>query len=175
MAEKLFDKGSISPQEFIQVITTGSLDPVLEGENSQIELIRKENELLMDGKPVKAIVGDRHFMHAEEHMTVVNDPQLRTLAAQGDPDALAIVKAVLDHIMDHKNLSQTQDPFFAQVVKEPMAQAPPPPQGAPQGPGPGPQEGPPPQVDGAPPEPPPVPPLPGGMPGEGGMQMGPAA
>jgi hypothetical protein len=111
----------------------------------------------MEGKPVKAVVGDAHLLHGQEHLTVINDPLIRELAAQGDQQALAIVSAVTMHLQEHDMLWNTQTPFFTAISGEPPAPPPPPmpgevgPDGQPLlGPPPGPQM----------PEAPPIPPMP---------------
>lgn len=163
MADALLAKGGINPKQYIEVATTGNLEAETEGYQSQRELIRKENECLMEGKPVRGLVGDAHTLHAQEHLTVINDPQLREMAAAGDQTAAKVLQATLAHIQEHQQLSMTQDPFFAAIAGEPMPPPPPMPPG-PGGPPPGmPGQGP----MGAPPPPagpqqdlPPLPPLP---------------
>ncbi len=164
LADKLMDKGEINGREYIQVLQTGSLDSVLEQKETDPDLVQKENELLRDGKPVQAIVGDAHLYHMDKHRAVISDPQLRMYAAQGDPLANQIIKATTDHIMEHDNLYSTQKPIFSIICKEPPAPPPPPPPGMMPPPGPG---GPPPPMHGAPPPPgqrgPPIPPPPQAM------------
>lgn len=147
MAESLLAKGAINAKQYIQVATTGNIESVTEATQSQSELIRKENEALMEGMPVKAMVGDAHILHAQEHMTVINDPGLREAAANGDQMAVAVLDAVTQHVLEHKQFHETQDPFFTMLSGEP----PPPPPPMPQGP---PPEGMP-QDPNAPPMPPP--------------------
>jgi hypothetical protein len=160
MAESLMSHGAIGAKEYIQVATTGNLDTAIEAPESQKELIRKENEQLMEGKPVKALVGDAHIMHCQEHLTVINDPLLRSKAAEGDPSYQAIVEAVLMHVDEHKSLYQTQEPFYTMLTGEPPAPMPMPPAGMPQDPNaPPPPQMPPPPEQNAPPEAPPVPPI----------------
>lgn len=162
LADNLLAKGGITAKEYIQVAETGQLDSATESEESQLELVRKENEALMDGKPVRAIVGDQHLLHGEEHLVVLNDPLIRDLAAQGDPKALAVVQSVTMHIQEHEQLFMTQSPFFSMISKAPPPPEPPPMpgpggppmEGGPQGPPPpgmGPQQ---------PPDAPPIPDLP---------------
>lgn len=155
LADKLFDKGEINGREYIQVLQTGSLDNVLEDKETDPDLVQKENELLRDGKPVQAIVGDAHIYHMDKHRAVINDPQLRTFAAQGDQMAGAIIQATTQHIMEHNQLYHTQDPIFSIICKEPPA---PPPMPMPGMMGPPPPNGPmppPPQHQGPPGPPPP--------------------
>lgn len=168
LADKLYDKGEINGREYLQVTATGSLDSIIERKESDVELVQKENELMRDGQPVMAIVGDGHLYHMEQHRSVISDPQIRTKAASGDQGAVAIIQAVTDHIMEHKNQYMTQDPIFSVVAKEPPAPQPMPPPmpgpGGPEGPMPPPDQGalpPPPGPQGPPmPEAPPLPPMP---------------
>lgn len=165
LADKFLDKGIIKdPTQYFQLIQTGSLDPILEGPTSKLELIRKENEMLLDGKSVTAMVGDSHLQHCSEHRVILDDPAIREAVANGDQLATQIVQNTLAHIQEHQNLHTTQDVFWFAVSGEkppppPMPPSPPSMEGSgPQGPSsplPPPPVGPTPQ-----PEPPPVPPLP---------------
>ena len=160
VAEQLLDRGLINAKQYFEVLSTGTLAPTLESEDSEMANIRKENESLLQGSPVQAIVGDAHVLHAREHKVIINDPELRLRSAQGDQSAIQIVQTVLQHIQEHEQLSQTQSPFFAQIAGEapPMPPAGPPP--GPPGPPPGPGGPPPPPMNGPqqPPDAPPIPP-----------------
>jgi hypothetical protein len=163
VADKLLDKGMLkNPQQYFTVAKTGNLEPATEAPENENDFIRKENEDLMDGKPAKALVGDKHILHAQEHRTILNDPLIRAKAAAGDPLAMRIVQNVLDHIAEHKNLHMTQDPFFAVISGEPPPPPPMPPPGMmPPGPGGGPPLPPPPMgPPQQPPDAPPIPPMP---------------
>lgn len=134
MADNLLAKGAIDAKQYIQVASTGNLETVTEAAQSQQELIRKENESLMEGKPVRAMVGDHHLMHAQEHMTVINDPFLRDLAARGDAMAMQVIEQTTQHVLEHKGLHETQDPFFSLISGEPPPPPPPMMPGMPPGP-----------------------------------------
>lgn len=165
MATGLLEKGLIkTPQEYINTIQTGNIDPMTEGPEATLSLVRRENEDLMDGKTVTSIVGDSHLLHMQEHKVILDNPEIRRLAEKGDPLAMQIVKNTTDHIMSHKQLYETQEPIWSAVSGEPPAPQPmmpppppggmPPEAGGPQGP---PPEGlvpPPPQAGQAPPLPP---------------------
>lgn len=141
-ADKMLEKGLITdPTQYLQVAQTGNIDPLLQKPTSRLELIRKENEMLMDGILPQAMVGDSHLQHVQEHSVILDDPEIRTAAASGDPMATQIIQQALAHIDQHKQLHLSQDPFWFAVSGE---QPPPPPPPLP----PGPQAGPPPQ-DGA--------------------------
>ena len=121
LGDKLYDKGEIDGREYIKVIQTGSLDTVLEQKESTPDLVAKENELLRDGKPVQAVVGDAHLYHMEKHRAVISDPTLRANAAAGDKLADQIIQATTLHIMWHNYFYSTQDPIFSITAKEPPA------------------------------------------------------
>lgn len=176
LADKFYEKGEINAKQYIQVIQTGQVDSVFQGEEIRLELPQKENEILRDGQPVKAMVGDLHILHAKEHGALLADPELRERANAGEPEAVQIVKNVMDHIMEHKSFHESQQPFWFVVSGEqpPPPQAGPPPggPGGPGGPPPPPMEGwQDPSQMGPPPGnmpdgmavPPPVPPLPTGL------------
>lgn len=96
MAETMLQNNLISnPDQYIQVVTTGRLEPIIEGKQAQLLLIKGENEHLSDGKPVRAIVTDDHQKHILEHTTVLANPEIRM-----DPNN-PIVAATLAHIQEH--------------------------------------------------------------------------
>ncbi len=96
MAETMLQNNLISnPDQYIQVVTTGRLEPIIEGKQAQLLLIKGENEHLSDGKPVRALVTDDHQKHILEHTTVLANPEIRM-----DPNN-PIVAATLAHIQEH--------------------------------------------------------------------------
>ena len=103
IAQDLIQSGLIkTPQEYTQVLETGTLDPLLEGQTAQLMQIRQENEDLSEGLPAMALAIDNHPLHIQEHACVLASPDARK-----DPN---IVKNVLGHIMEHINLNKTTDP-----------------------------------------------------------------
>lgn len=122
-----------TPEQYISVLTTGNLEPLYEHEQSQVNLIRAENERLMDSGSVQAFLTDDHPIHILEHSCVLNSPEARE-----NPQ---VVQAVSDHIQQHINIGKSMDPALAMMLKQQsiFQPPPPPPQGAP-----GPQQGPPP-------------------------------
>lgn len=153
LAETLLDKGILkTPQEYFQVLETGNLEPVVQGPIAQTDRIRSENEDLLDGKSVRALVSDTHLLDMQEHTTVLNDPEVRRAAATGDPYAKQVVQNTMDHIMEHMKLYKEQEPLWSMINGEPPApqpppmppMGPPPEGGAPMGPPP--EQGPPPEA-----------------------------
>jgi hypothetical protein len=114
IAESLMEKGMIqSPQEYLNVIETGNLDTLIEGQVSELDLIRQENELFLDGKGqmVQAMVGDKHQQHAIEHRSLLANPLVRYNEA--------VVQDILAHIQMHEQLATTQSLFWSAISGEP--------------------------------------------------------
>ena len=113
-----------TPDELLEVIQTGNLDPMIEGKTAELLNVQAENEDLSDGKPATAVLTDNHVMHVREHHAVLADP-----SARKDPK---IVQATLGHIQQHINM--LKDPNNAQLFQllgMPSLAAPPPQAGQP--------------------------------------------
>jgi hypothetical protein len=128
LAQNLLQSGLIThADQFLQVINTGSLEPLTEGDQAELMNIRSENEWLSDGKSVQAIITDEHALHINEHKTVLASPEARQ-----NPNLLQVT---LDHINQHLNLLRTSDPQLLQMLKQqplaPQQQAQPQQQGPP--------------------------------------------
>lgn len=145
LADTLIDKGLIkTPEEYLQLATTGRLEPLYEGEQSQLMLIRGENEKLSDenekieqtidpltGQPmpkssVPALWTDNHPLHIKEHLSTLASPESRN-----NP---VIVQNTLTHCQEHLTLWRQADPTILAVLGIPAlapAMPPPSPEGAP--------------------------------------------
>lgn len=131
-----------TPEQYIGVLTTGNVEPLYQRDNSQRMNILSENEMLMDGTPVTAILTDNHPEHVLEHSCVVDSPEARQ-----NPQVL---QATLDHIQQHINIAKSMPPEMAAMLKQQsFFQPPPPPMPGPQG-QPQPNQGPPPPGAAAP-------------------------
>lgn len=124
MAEQMLQMGLIkTPEEYFTVIKTGQLDVMTEDTQSELFLVRGENERLMNGEAVIVAYVDQHTLHIKEHAAVLSDPELRL-----DP---ALVERVMAHIQEHVSMLQTVDPNLLQIIgQQPLA----PPGGTPLGP-----------------------------------------
>lgn len=120
------------PDQISQVLTTGSLDVVLEPQQKQNICIQDENERLSRGESVKAVWTENHPAHLSEHLPVTWDPDTKV----NNPQALL---ATDDHIKQHLMLWQSLTPDKLAVLgipPYPMPMMPPPATpggGAPQG------------------------------------------
>lgn len=122
MAEQLLQMKAIkTPEQYFSVINTGQLDVMTEDTQSQLFLVKAENERFINGEPVVAVFIDEHAIHIKEHATVLSDPDLRL-----EP---TIVEAVTKHIQEHLDLLRTTDPNTLMILGQQPLQ---PQQGPPQ-------------------------------------------
>jgi len=119
-----------SARRYIEVLTTGNLNILLEDEVAMEEAIIEENEQLAEGLPAIAVLVENHEAHIQGHQSVISTPN-----AKKDP---GVVNNTLSHIQDHldlwRKLSDTNPALLlatGQKVLPPMPQPGMPPQGAP--------------------------------------------
>lgn len=102
LADAYMEKGMIeNPDQYIQVVNTGRLEPVIEGKQANLLLTKGENEKLSEGIQQRALITDNHAKHILEHSTVLANPEIRL-----DPTN-PIVQMTLDHIQEHITLAQS--------------------------------------------------------------------
>lgn len=124
LADALMEKGLIeNADQYIQVITTGKLEPVIESKQANNLNIKSENEKLADGILPRAIITDDHSKHIMEHSVVMASPEVRD-----DPNG-PIMTQTLAHIQEHLTLAQSPGyallaPMLGHVVKLPPAPQP---------------------------------------------------
>lgn len=159
VAQELLQNGMLkNPQEYLTFLESGVLQTMTEGPEAQQALIRAENEAMQDGKPVIAMKGDAHLEHMREHLCLLSKPEIRFNSP--------ILNGVVQHLMQHEQLKETQGPLYDMLTGEPPVPMPMPPPGM-MGP-PGPPQGPPPH--GAPPPHGKGKPMPGPGPQQGNPQ-----
>lgn len=128
MAEQLIQAQLIkNPDQYLQVINTGRLEPLTEGTVSENLYIKNENEDMQAGKEARAIWTDQHALHIIEHKTLLANAEARR-----DPELL---QRVFSHIQDHiellkntppENLMMTgQQPLAPEGMMEGGAEGPP--------------------------------------------------
>ncbi len=108
-----------SPEQYLEVIATGRLDPIVQFSLSQRMNLEMENERLMNGEYVPVAVTDDHPLHIQEHVVLINDPMTRQ-----DP---TISDTVLAHIQSHLNIWKGADPALLAALGLPPAPIPAPP------------------------------------------------
>ena len=103
IAQELLQNGLIqTSQEFLSVLETGDLDPLVEGPMSELLNLHSENEMLLDGTDVPVLFTDNHVLHIQEHTALASDPQIRT-----DPNRFTVLS---NHIMQH--IQMLSDPVY---------------------------------------------------------------
>jgi hypothetical protein len=96
LADAFLERGFVeNPDQYIQVVTTGRLEPIIEGKQANLLLMKGENEKLSEGQAQRALITDNHAKHILEHSTVLANPEIRM-----DPNN-PIVGLTLAHIQEH--------------------------------------------------------------------------
>jgi hypothetical protein len=123
LAENLLQNKLIdNPDQYIQVLSTGRLEPMIEGKQAELLNIKAENEELSEMREVPVVITDKHEIHILEHKTVLASPEARR-----NPQLIAIVTK---HIQDHFYILRTADPAILQLLgSKPMAPTAPGPNG----------------------------------------------
>jgi hypothetical protein len=94
MAQDLLKAGQCkSPKEYINLVATGQPDVLTEDDEADGLLILEENEWLMEGKPVHAIITQNHQDHIKSHVSQI------TLDVQATDEKF--VTRILDHVQEH--------------------------------------------------------------------------
>ena len=127
MADSLLEREMIdNADQYLQVIATGRLEPLIEGKQAELLNIKSENEHLADGDVPDAVVTDQHVLHIQEHKVVLSSPEARAV-----PE---VVEAVTAHMQAHIELLKSDPVLLKLLGQEPLqvpAELPPPPGGAP--------------------------------------------
>jgi len=146
LADVLMKSGLIKdPQQYIGVYTDGDLPQLYHRQETQLILVKAENEALIKGANLTPAITDNHVMHILEHTANIDNVEARM-----NPNDPSVV-ATLNHIMAHINMLTTINPILAGIIGDPslppgmpsqlQLQPPPPPQPGqqppPQGPNPG--------------------------------------
>jgi hypothetical protein len=147
LASNMMQYGGLNdPKQIFQVLNTGVIDDLDGAEEDELNLIKLENENMMDGEVPPVMITDEHIQHIHEHKRCLQDPELRKDAG--------LVQRVTQHLQAHIQALETGNPQLLQALgQQPIA---PPGQPAPPpGQQPPPQQGPMPPPNGAPPQGPP--------------------
>ena len=118
IAEGLLAGGFLkNRQDYLQVVETGNLDPMLESYDSEIALIKDENDKMGNGQIPDAIVTDDHITHILEHKVI-----LASVEARQNPQ---LVIAVTKHIQSHLDFLAgnaqhgPMNPIIASLLNQP--------------------------------------------------------
>lgn len=108
LGQMMLQSGLITtPDQLLQVIQTGNLDPLTEGRTLELMAVKAENEAMAEGDMVMAMITDEHQLHILEHKAIISDPAIRA-------DAEMVV-TVTNHIMEHYKM--LSDPSMAPLLQ----------------------------------------------------------
>jgi hypothetical protein len=117
IANQLLQTGLIKDAEqYLMVVNTGKLEPLVEAQTNNLLLVRAENEMLKNGQLPVALMTDPPELHITEHLSVLSTPESRQ-----DP---AIIQATLQHVQEHLNLWRSADPAILMLLKSQPAPMP---------------------------------------------------
>ncbi len=119
VAQDLVQAGLATKEEYLNVLTSGQLEPVYQYENGMVMQIKEENEALQDGKPVMTMATDNHPLHIREHTVLLNSPEVRD-----NPDQ-TLKQNITKHLLEHANMWSSLDPRFGAALGIPPAPQPP--------------------------------------------------
>lgn len=105
------------PEQYISVLETGRLDPLIESERSELLNIKSENEMLQEGQLPITMITDSHALHIREHLAVLHDPEARM-----NP---TVVQAVQGHIAEHRELWLQCPQEYLMATNQPPPPTPP--------------------------------------------------
>ena len=101
-APQIYDMPYLHRQmlEVLGISNARKLVPLKDGDDMKPVDPVSENMAIINGKPVKAFIGQDHEAHIIVHTTAMQDPQLAQLMGQ-NPNAQAMMSAAQAHIMEH--------------------------------------------------------------------------
>ena len=113
----LLQYANITPEQYYAVLNTENLKVGTEDIDSQLNLMKDENEKLLKGEDdVRVSMLDLHSKHIKYHRSITDDVELRK-----DPERL---QAVLNHIREHYEmlleLSQTDPQLLMMIGEQPL-------------------------------------------------------
>lgn len=108
IAKDLLANGIIKkPEQYLQVLETGSLEAMTQASVDELMLVQRENEMLMRGTKPDILISDNHVVHARGHVATTFDPKVRN-----NPEML---KATLAHIQEHVEATKMVGPEIAMI------------------------------------------------------------
>jgi hypothetical protein len=95
IADNLMAQQQITPDEYLEIIRSGTLNKQLESKTAEPGYIQLENEQLSRGEMPIMNALDNHVKHIKEHKSLLFRPEVR--------DSSQILAMVLEHISEHTN------------------------------------------------------------------------
>ncbi len=118
IADKLLQRSAITPQEYLEVISTGSLQPTFAGPVGELTGIKARMEKLTRGQPAPAVIYDNHQLCIREFKQLLN-----TEAREDPAIAEVILQAIQEHFDLWSKLSREAPDMLAAIGCPPLPQA----------------------------------------------------
>ena len=101
-APQIYDMPYLHRQmlEVLGINNANKLVPLKDGDDMKPRDPVSENMDIINGKPVKAFIGQDHEAHSAVHMAAMQDPQIQQLMGQ-NPNAQAMQAAMMAHLNEH--------------------------------------------------------------------------
>ena len=137
LGQELLAAGMIKNQtEFFNLISSGSLESLVDDNLDEDNLIKSENDDMREGMAVRALITDDHANHIKQHLILLKDPNLRRKAVKYIPNgqndketenSYIIMSAVLSHVAEHEDLIEQESPMMRSIIETGQAAPPQPP------------------------------------------------
>ena len=118
IADKLLERGLITPQEYLRVIQTGQLEQTFFGPVGELSTIKSRAERLLRGEPTPAMIWDSHQLCVRELRGLLN-----TEARDRPELAQVIMQAIQEHFDLWAKLSRESPDMLAAIGCPPLPQA----------------------------------------------------
>lgn len=118
IADKLLQRTAITPQEYLEVIQTGTLQPTFAGPVGELTGIKARSEKLARGEPAPALIWDNHQLCIREFKQLLN-----TEARDDQAVAGVINQAIQEHFDLWGKLSREAPDMLAAIGCPPLPQA----------------------------------------------------
>jgi hypothetical protein len=113
MASDLIQAGQITnPKMYLEVVKTGNLEVLDEGDEAELLLIKAENEMIMNGDVPIVNPDDDHVTHLKGHKQVMADPKMRKI--------VNIKQAYDAHQQLHLQALAGLNPILAGLFQQPV-------------------------------------------------------
>lgn len=110
MADKLFQMGAITNTKGYFAVQEGApVSELYQNELTEEDLVKRENDDLINGQAVLVTNIDDHAYHIMMHAIPLKDQNVRRNKA--------FVKQITDHILEHYQQASQMDPAFAAMVR----------------------------------------------------------
>lgn len=119
IADKMLAAKTIEhPAEYLQVVSTGNVEPLFAGAVNTLGVIKNENVRMLRGEPVSAFELENHELHVREHLQLIDS---------STKQRQEVLQAIQQHVMDHMNqwslLSRDNPDALAAIGLKPLPRA----------------------------------------------------